>query len=343
VLAVSTEPRMTVKGTLAADALDLTPYVSTIELLRTNERDWSRGPIAIDGLSDFDVDLRLSAARVTVANAKFARAGMAANLRDGRLTLAIGEAQVFGGSLKGALVLARSPAGADVKSQLQFTDVDLESCLGELFGIRRLEGKGNLMLSIEASGASVLALTRTIGGTANLTARQGGISGFNVEQLLKRLEQRPLSVTGDFRRGRTPFDSLNVTLRIAQGTASVEDMRLEGGPVRLALGGSSSIPARDLDLKGTASLVSAGDDPLFELPFVVQGPWDDPIILPDAQSLIRRSGAAAPLLDAIRDRKTRDTVRAIMDRLGRDGVVAPVAPPASPETTYAPASEAAPE
>src|SRR4051812_30321347 len=343
VLAVSTEPRMTVKGTLAADALDLTPYVSTIELLRTNERDWNKGPIAIDGLADFDLDLRLSAARVTVASAKLARTGVAANLRDGRLTLAIGEAQVFGGSLKGALVLAKSKAGADVKSQLQFTDVDLDSCLGELFGIRRLEGKGNLMLSVEASGASVLALTRTIGGTANLTARQGGISGFNVEQLLKRLEQRPLSMAGDFRRGRTPFDSLNVTLRIAQGTASVEDMRLEGGPVRLALGGSSSIPARDLDLKGTASLVSAGDDPLFELPFVVQGPWDDPIILPDAQSLIRRSGAAAPLLEAVRDRKTRDTVRSIMDRLGRDGVAAPAATPAPPETTYAPASEAAPE
>src|SRR5437879_7743254 len=106
------------------------------------------------------------------------------------------------------------------------------------------------MLSVEASGASVLALTRTMGGTANLTARQGSISGFNVEQLLKRLEQRPLSVTGDFRRGRTPFDFLNVALRIAQGTASVEDMRLEGGSIRLALGGSSSIPARDLDLKG---------------------------------------------------------------------------------------------
>src|SRR5439155_10493506 len=159
-------------------------------------------------------------------------------------------------------------------------------------------GKGNLMLSIEASGASVLALTRTIGGTANLTARQGSISGFNVEQLLKRLEQRPLSVTGDFRRGRTPFDFLNVTLRIAQGTASIEDMKLEGGPVRLALGGSASIPARDLDLKGTATLISATTDaaPLFELPFVVQGPWDDPIMLPDAQSLIKRSGAAAPLL-----------------------------------------------
>ena len=78
---------------------------------------------------------------------------------------------------------------------------------------------------------------------------------------------------------------------------------------------------RDLDLKGTAALVSAvaDDPPVFELPFVVQGRWDDPIMLPDAQSLIRRSGAAAPLLDAVRDRKARDTVRSVIERLNRDG------------------------
>jgi AsmA protein len=49
--------------------------------------------------------------------------------------------------------------------------------------------------------------------------------------------------------------------------------------------------------------------PAFELPFVVQGPWDDPIILPDAQILIRRSGAAAPLVDAVRKNLKRDPVR----------------------------------
>ena len=36
---------------------------------------------------------------------------------------------------------------------------------------------------------------------------------------------------------------------------------------------------------------------VFELPFVVNGPWDDAIILPDPQSLIKRSGAAQPLLE----------------------------------------------
>ena len=329
VLALATEPRVAVKGTLAAEALDLTPYVSTLAILRSNERDWSRSQIAVEGLSEFDLDMRLSAGRVTVANARLGRVGVAANLRDGRLTMAIVEAQAYGGVLKGALILAKGAAGADIKSQLHFAQVDLESCLGELFGIRRLEGKGNLSLSLEASGESVMALTRTLAGSANLTARQGAITGFNVEQLLKRLEQRPLSIGGDFRRGRTPFEKLDATAKIAQGTASIEDVRLEGGAIRLTLGGLASIPARDLDLKGTATLVSATADatPMFELPFVVQGPWDDPILLPDAQSLIRRSGAAAPLLEAVRDRKTRDTIRTVIDQLDRDGVVPPASRP----------------
>lgn len=226
VLAVSSEPRMTVKGTLAAEALDLSPYLSAVEVLRASERDWNRGTIVIDGLADFDLDLRLSAARVTVATAKLGRTGVAANLRDGRLAMTIGEAQAFGGALKGTVALAKATDGISVKSQLQFSDVDLEACLGELFGLRRLEGKGTLALALEASGDSVLALTHTMTGSANLSGRQGAITGFNVEQLLKRLEQRPLSIAADFRRGRTPFERLNATLRIAEGTASVEDVRL---------------------------------------------------------------------------------------------------------------------
>jgi AsmA protein len=170
-----------------------------------------------------------------------------------------------------------------------------------------------------------MMLMRTLTGTAELSARQGAISGLNVEQLLKRLEQRPLSINSDFRRGRTPFDRLIATAKIAQGKATIEDMRIEGGAIRLALGGSASIPARDLALRGTAALVSAAADarPGFELPFVVQGSWDDPIILPDAQSLISRSNAAAPLLDAVRDRKTRDAVRSAIERLDREGAVTP--------------------
>ena len=67
VLTFSGDGRQNVQGTLAAEGLDLTPYVSTFRLIAANEREWNRVPIAIDGLASFDLDLRLSAARITIA------------------------------------------------------------------------------------------------------------------------------------------------------------------------------------------------------------------------------------------------------------------------------------
>ncbi len=145
-----------------------------------------------------------------------------------------------------------------------------------------------------------------------MTARSAGL---NVEQLLRRLERRPLSGNGDFRSGRTPFDQLALNLKIQQGVVSVDDMHINGPAVRLAVAGQASVPTRDLDLKGVATLVSTATADEFELPFVVQGQWDDPIMLPDPQSLIRRSGAAAPLLNAVKSHAAGDAVRSVIDQL----------------------------
>jgi AsmA protein len=316
VLTFAADGRQTLQGTLAADTLDLTPYISTVRLLTTNHA-WSNGRITLDGLAGIDLDLRLSAANVVVSNAKLGRTAIAANLRNSHLVITVGEAQAYGGVIKGSLALANFEHGVDVKSQLQFTDVDLESCLGQLFGLRRLEGKGNISLAVEGAGDSVLALTHTLNGTAGLVGTDGALAGLNVEQLLRRLERRPLSGGGEFRSGRTPYDKITVVLKIAEGTITVEDVKIEGAAVTLGLAGTASIPARELDLKGTASLVTpakTGAAP-FELPFIVQGSWDDPIMLPDPEALIRRSGAAAPLLNAIKERRDRDSVRSAIERL----------------------------
>ena len=327
--------RQTLQGTLAAEGLDLTPYISAVRLLTGGERGWDSKPIALDGLDGVHLDLRLSAARVNIANAKLGRTAVAANLRGGNLTVAVGESQAFGGVVRGTFGLAKSPAGADFRAQLQFSNVDLEQCLGDMFGIRKLEGKGNLSFAVDSSGRSVYGLTKGLNGTAGLTSRKGAIAGFNVEQLLKRIERRPLSGGGEFRTGKTPYEMLTVNLKIVQGVANVEDVRMEGPSVGLALAGSASIPERELDLRGTASLLSVSASgsnapaPAFELPFMVQGPWDDPIILPDPESRIQRSGAAQPILDAVRNRIPRDPIRSAIERLTGTAPAEPAEAPAA--------------
>ena len=205
VLTYVADGRQTLQGTLAVEGLDLTPYISAFRFLNA-DRGWSRMPIELDALSGIDVDVRISAAKVTLDGFNLGRTAVAANLRAGNLTLAIGESQAFGGILKGSLTLAKSTAGADLQAQLQFNEVMLDQTLDAFFGVRRLEGRGSIGISVSGSGGSIYDLAKALNGSVTMSSRKGAIAGFNVEQSLKRLERNPLAVRGsDFRGGTHPL------------------------------------------------------------------------------------------------------------------------------------------
>jgi len=334
-LTLGTDGHRQVQGTLAADALNLTPYVSGVRLIASGDNNWAQLPIQLDGFNDFNLDLRLSAASIKIADAQLGRTAVAATMSGGKLDLTIGESQAFGGVAKGALGIARADNGVAVTSHMQFLGVDLADCLGQIFNMRKLQGRGDLALDVSGSGNTVLALTHALSGTAALNAQSGALDGINVEQLLRRLERRPLSGNGDFRSGRTPFDQLVVNLKVDQGVVSVADMHVAGPSVKLVVGGQASVPTRDLDLKGVATLVSSNNGDEFDLPFVVQGPWDDPMMLPDPESLIRRSGAAAPLLNSAKSYNASEAVRSVIDQL--------LASPQTATPAVSPASAPAPK
>ncbi len=329
--------RQTLQATLAAGKVDLTPYLSALRLLANGARDWNRQLFDLGGSLPVDIDMRLSAAKVAIGGSALGRTALGVNLRSGALAISIGEAQVYGGVATGSFVVARADEDADVKAQLQFADVNLQACASDLFGVRRITGRGNLSFALEAKGSSPFGLAQSLNGTATLVGHEGAITGFNVEQLLKRLERRPLSGGGNFRSGQTPFDTLAMKLRFSEGIATAEDIRIEGPTARITMTGTASVPAREFDLRGVAGLITSargGDG--FDLPFVVQGPWDDPLVFPDPESLIRRSPASAPLLDSVKDRKTRDAVRSVLERI--TGSKAEPATEAAPAEGEAPAS-----
>jgi AsmA protein len=329
VMTYANNGRQTLQATLAADALDFTPYISTFRLLAGGARDWNRQMFDLNALLTTDLDMRLSAAKVTVGSSKLGRTAFGANLRGGALALSVGEAQIYGGIAKGSFAVARSESVADVKAQFQFLDVDLQACASELFGINRLSGRGNLNVSLVASGSSPFGLMQSLDGSATLTGHDGAISGINLEQLLKRLERRPLSGAGSFRNGSTPFANLTVAMKFGDGIATTEDVKMESATARVTMTGTATVPSREYDLKGVASLMSNGAS-TFDLPFVVQGPWDDPLVYPEVDNLIKRSTVTAPLLDALKDRATREAVQSVLDRLGGGKKVTLPDPAASP-------------
>jgi AsmA protein len=336
-LSYATTGRQSFQGTLAVDSLDLNPYISTFQLIAENTRDWDRQSLVLDWFSGWEADIRLSAARVRLPHAEFGRTAIAANVRGDRLVITVGEAQGFGGLVTGAISVARSETGADFGSQMHFSGVNLQHCLSQLFDINLLSGSGDLAFSVTSSGRSVKELAGNLSGNVSVAATQGSVSGLDVEQVMRRLKRSPLARGGDLRAGRTPFDKLNIRLRIAQGLATIDDVALEGPNVRLAVTGTSSIPEREFNLAGTANLISAEPDaaPLFELPFTVKGQWTSPSIVADTHALTEKSPLVRSLLngrnggqhegkqDKNLDKPVHDDVQDAINRLKSGGPLHP--------------------
>jgi AsmA protein len=330
--------RTVIQATLASDASDFTPYSGGFAVNGDDGRDWSREPIDLAALDRFDLDVRFSSGRVVVRKTELTRVAAALSLRNGRFTLTVGDAQFHGGSLRGRAAFARGSDGTpEVKLEGNIAEFSLAPGLAQLAGIQRIEGKGTLAVTLEGSGNHVQAITRGLSGVIAFAAKDGALNGINVEQVLRRLERKPLSGAPDFTGGRTTFDRLTAKLRVTQGTAKVEEAHVESALVRVRLAGEASVVHRDFDLKGTATLVRAAGPAnaaqSFDLPFIVLGAWDRPFLLPDPTALIQRSGAAAPLLDAARKQAAREKAANESDEeaeAGPEPAPAATAPAAAP-------------
>jgi len=309
--------RSILQGTLASETTDLSPYRISLRLNDTDGRDWNRKAVDTSALHAFDLDLRLSSGKLSIGKVEIGKAAITLGSRNRQITAAIGEAQFYGGSLRGNAVWNTADENPLLRIDATLTNFDLERGLGGLTGFRSLEGKGTLTVALTAHGKSVHTLVSTVSGRTQLAMRQGSLAGINAEVVLRRLERRPLSGMGDLRGGRTAFDRLTGQLDIENGIATLTNFEVESPILKIVLRGETSVLRREYDLRGIASLIRAaqGSTPqvAFDLPFLINGSWENPYLLPDPEALIRHSGATAPLLDAVRGRAAREAMRNVIE------------------------------
>ncbi len=309
--------RSILQGTLASETTDLSIYRIPLRLSSENGREWDRTPIKTSMLQSVDLDLRLSCGKLTIGKVEIGKAAITLGVKNHVLTAAIGEAQFYGGTLRGNAIWNGAEETPTLKIDANFGNFDLERGLADLTGFRRLEGKGSLSIAATSQGKTVHDLASALSGKLQLAMRQGALAGINAEAVMRRLERRPLSGTGDLRGGRTPFERLTGNLEIENGIGKLSIFDIESPILKIRLQGETSIARREFDLRGTASLIRAAQanapQVSFDLPFLINGNWDTPYLLPDPEALIRHSGATAPLLDAVRGRAAREAMRSVIE------------------------------
>ena len=293
------EGRPLISGTLAANLLTLAPFLAEAPPLSGADGQWSREPLDLSELAQIDVDLRISAARARLGRLHAEDAALSVMLKNGRLEIGLAELKAYKGALKGRLTAQAAPGGVECRATLGFIGVDVSPLLWDIWGRTKVTGLATGSVVVAGSGDSFAQIMRGLDGRGQAQVNQGDISGIDIEQALRRVEKRPLVSSFEMRSGRTSFDALSANLRISRGVAGIEDGVMASKGARVTFSGSAQIPERTLRIEAAAIQATASgearkDSPQF--PFVISGAWDDPSLSFDAQSLIRRSGAAQPLL-----------------------------------------------
>lgn len=298
-----TNVRPTLSGTLASDNLVLTPLVSDLPGLTGPEGQWSRESLSLRALDFADVDLRFSASRARLGRAVFEDTGCSILLTNGRLDVTLAQAKAYGGQLKGRASLSPGSDGLDMRASGVFSKIDSGALMKDALRGIRVTGEASGQFSLDGQGETVSQLIRSLDGRAQITFRNGDILGLDLEQALRRLEKRPLSIVTEVRSGRTGFDTAVVSARVNDGTIELDQAAVSGLGVQLAVTGTASLADRSMKLNAIArqtvgpAAVARENGP--QLLMEIRGSWDDPALIFDTDSLMRRSEAAAPLLRAI--------------------------------------------
>ena len=292
--------RPTLMGTLATKFLQIDPLLTEVPEPRESDGRWSGAALPKPDLGRADVDLRISATRAQIGRLQARDVGFSLLVASGKAELVVADATAFGGSIKARFNAEPSEAGYAMRASAAFARVDSAAVSNDIFRNQRISGAATGEAAFAGEGASFAQILSSLRGSTKITLTNGDVTGLDLEQALRRLEKRPLSIASEMRSGRTAFNEAQIELEIANGVAKVQTIEARSPGVDISVTGSASIARRLLDLTIRARQTGRDDNqPAPQLNMDLKGNWDDPNLIIDAQSLIRRSEAAAPLLRSL--------------------------------------------
>ena len=103
-------------GTLAADSLSLRPFIANRAPALAHDGQWSRDAFDLDWENFADVDLRVSAARLSLPGGELEDAAFSVLNQKDRLEIALIEAKAYSGDLKGRASFAKTAAGLEMRA-----------------------------------------------------------------------------------------------------------------------------------------------------------------------------------------------------------------------------------
>ncbi len=213
-------------------------------------------PVDLSALKDLNANGRLQIGALQVKGLKLANLRTEVRAANGRLDVAPHSANLYEGSVSGALS-AQADGRVAVKETL--TGVSVGPLLRDFADKDVLEGKGNVALDVNAGGKSVNALKKSLGGTARLQLRDGSIKGINIAEVLRKAKTALASQEARAQAAetqKTDFSEMSASFTIRNGVAHNEDLDVKAPLFRISGQGNIDIGNSTIDYVTKAAVVA---------------------------------------------------------------------------------------
>lgn len=295
----ATTPRII--GDLSVPALDLTPFMGEPDPEKTNQgiQPWSDETLELSGLKSVNANLSLEVGSLTIGDVELTDAVMDVDLTDGLLTADLSQFKAFSGLWLGKLTVDARPATPKVGFDMQGQNVAVANLLGTLAGFDSLTGTGQFKVSAQSSGTSIDAIMQAIDGEVSTSLSDGVVKGLNVAALVRSASSLKQAIaTGSIqelnfgealsRNAETDFSSFNTVLKVNNGVANVDVMKLLSPILGVDGTGQINLAGQSMDLRlatsvdksaqGQGSVVQLNGIPV---PIRISGAWTNPKVTPD--------------------------------------------------------------
>lgn len=282
-------------GTLAASSLDLSNLVDAFGLKRDTFGKLSTAPWPKDIVPNLDIDLRLSSDKILFHDIVMTGAALSTLIRDRKAELTLASANLFEGDIAGKIRIdsEEETNRYQVSTNLSFNGIDIERAGISLFDSKRVGGISSGQLDLKSEGSSSDDFMRLMTGRIDINVEQNSITGLDLLAFLHRVEARPIGAVLGLKNGTTFFDQGRISLQIDQGLADIKTAKFTKFPdLQVRLGGKIDFAKSQFAISGNAMASSAqSTERSIDLPFSLQGPFDDPAFIPDFTNVTKQSGA----------------------------------------------------
>jgi len=240
---------------------------------------WPKDRIDVSALGVMDADVSLKADSINLGLAKFGASALRLTVERSRAVFDLARIRAYGGAISGQFVV-NGRKGLSVAGDLTFADLALQPLMSDFAGYERLVGRGDMKVKFLGSGGSVDALMQSLEGAGRLDFGKGEILGLDIGGMLRTLDAGYVGAGQ-----KTIFDSLSASFTIAGGVLQNDDLLMSTPFATLKGQGKLGLGARNIAYRLRAEAEVA--DQTLTAPILIKGPWADPKISLDLESLAK--------------------------------------------------------